>query len=125
MPENTLGQAIGVRNGAELLFGQHQEPGGGGKLFAGRAMGIGRGRQRQPERAGDPAVIMDEPDQSRSGIPGDSMGAIFRCDTQLPRSCPRHARGRGRLLRPLHLPRPEHSKDVRLSQIQPPSRQER
>ena len=48
MAENALGQAVGLRNGAELLLRLQQEP-GRGQLFARRAMGIGRRRKRQPE----------------------------------------------------------------------------
>jgi hypothetical protein len=116
MPEHALGEAGGLRDGAELSLRLRQEP-DGSQLFARRAMGIGRRGKRQAKRAGDPAIIMDQPDQGRSGITGDSMGYIFRCDTQLYAPAPRHSRGRGRLVRPLHLPRPEHSKDACPSQI--------
>ena len=49
---------------------------------------------------------------------GDSWAPPFAATRNSQRSCPRHSRGRGRLVRPLHLPRPEHSKDARPSQIQ-------
>ena len=82
MPEHALGQAGGLRDGAELSLRLHQKP-DGSQLFARRAMGIGRRGKRQAKRAGDPAIILDQPDQCRSGITGNSLGSTFRCDTQL------------------------------------------
>lgn len=69
-PEHALGQAGGLRDGAELSLRLHQKP-DGSQLFARRAMGIGRRGKRQAKRAGDPAIILDQPDQCRSGITGD------------------------------------------------------